>query len=167
MTMKHYLHTADEVFAEVSSSAAGLTTSEAQARLERDGKNKLNEAKKKSTLARFVDQLKDVMILILLAAAAVSFVIAIVEKDPGELFEPILILLIVILNAIMGVFQESKAEKAIEQEKEKAMEDMRQEIAALAILAAEKIIEQEIQRVGQEAIVEEVIKQARSSGWQS
>lgn len=61
----------------------------------------------------------------------------------------------------------TKAEAAIEREKEKAMEDMRQEIAALAIMAAEKIVEQEIQRMGQEAIVDEVIKQARSSGWQN
>ena len=61
----------------------------------------------------------------------------------------------------------AKAELAIEREKAKAMEDMRQEIAALAIMAAEKIVEQEIQRVGQEAIVDEVIKQARSTGWQS
>ena len=60
-----------------------------------------------------------------------------------------------------------KAEQSIEREKEKAMEEMRQEIAALAILVAEKIVEQEIQRVGQEAIVDEVIKQARSTGWQS
>ncbi len=60
-----------------------------------------------------------------------------------------------------------KAEQSIEREKEKAMEEMRQEIAALAILVAEKIVEQEIQRVGQEAIVDEVIKQARSTGWKS
>lgn len=60
-----------------------------------------------------------------------------------------------------------KAEKTIEREKEKAMEDMRQEIAALAVLAAEKIVEQEIQRIGQEAIVDEVIKQARNTGWQN
>ncbi|MDO4545459.1 MAG: F0F1 ATP synthase subunit B [Bacillota bacterium] len=61
----------------------------------------------------------------------------------------------------------TKAEKAIEQEKEKAMEDMRQEIAALAILAAEKIVEREIRQIGQEAIVDEVIRQARSTGWQN
>lgn len=60
-----------------------------------------------------------------------------------------------------------KAEQTIEREKEKAMEDMRQEIAALAVLAAEKIVEQEIQRIGQEAIVDEVIKQARNTGWQN
>ena len=61
----------------------------------------------------------------------------------------------------------SKAERTIEREKEKAMEEMRQEIATLALLAAEKIVEHEIQRVGQEAIVDEVIRQARSTGWRN
>ncbi len=61
----------------------------------------------------------------------------------------------------------TKAEATIEKEKEKAMEEMRQEIAALAILAAEKIVEHEIQKVGQEALIDEVINQARSSGWQN
>lgn len=61
----------------------------------------------------------------------------------------------------------AKAEITIEKEKEKAMEEMRQEIAALAILAAEKIVEHEIQKVGQEALIDDVIKQARSSGWQN
>lgn len=61
----------------------------------------------------------------------------------------------------------AKAEQSIEREKEKAMEEMRQEIAALAVLVAEKIVEREIQRVGQEAIVDEVIRQARSTGWQN
>ena len=61
----------------------------------------------------------------------------------------------------------AKANAAIVLEREKAMEDMQHEIAELAILAAEKIVEQEIRRIGQEAIVDEVIKQARSSGWQN
>ena len=61
----------------------------------------------------------------------------------------------------------AKAEKSIEQEKEKAMEDMKQEIAALAILAAEKIVEHEIQKMGQEAVVDEIIRQARSTGWKN
>ena len=61
----------------------------------------------------------------------------------------------------------AKAEKTIEQEKEKAMEEMKQEIAVLAVMAAEKIVEREIQRAGQEAIVEEVIRQARSTGWRN
>ena len=61
----------------------------------------------------------------------------------------------------------AKAEQNIQREKEKAMEDMRQEIAVLAMMAAEKIVEHEIQRIGQEAIVDEVIRQARSTGWQN
>lgn len=60
-----------------------------------------------------------------------------------------------------------KAEHNIEREKEKAMEDMRQEIAALAMLAAEQIVEKEIRRIGQEAIVDDVIQQARSTGWRN
>ena len=61
----------------------------------------------------------------------------------------------------------AKAEKTIEKEKEKALEEMKQEIAVLAVMAAEKIVEREIQRAGQEAIVEEVIRQARSTGWRN
>lgn len=61
----------------------------------------------------------------------------------------------------------AKAEKTIEKEKEKAMEEMKQEIAVLTVMAAEKIVEREIQRAGQEAIVEEVIRQARSTGWRN
>ncbi len=81
---------------------------------EKFGKNKLREKKKKTMLQRFLDQFKDVMILILIAAAVVSFVIACIEGNPKEFFEPALILLIVIVNAIMGVMQESKAEKALD-----------------------------------------------------
>ena len=80
----------------------GLTGETAAARLAEHGENRLREKKKKSTLRRFLDQFKDVMILILLAAAAVSFVIACTGDDPMEFFEPVLILLIVVLNAVMG-----------------------------------------------------------------
>ena len=92
----------------------GLNSEQIAEKHSRFGENKLREKKKKSYLQRFIDQFKDVMILILLAAAAVSFVIACLERDPGEFFEPVLILLIVILNAVMGVIQESRAEKALE-----------------------------------------------------
>jgi len=81
---------------------------------EQYGKNKLKEKKKKTNFQRFCDQFKDIMILILIIAAIVSFTIVCVEKNWGELFEPALILVIVILNAIMGVVQESKAEKALD-----------------------------------------------------
>ena len=116
--MKHYLHSADEVFAEVKSSEAGLTTAEAQARLEKNGKNKLAQAKKKSVLSRFADQLKDPMIIILIIAAAISAVTEYIEASAaGHSFFPtdtIIILAVVIINAVLGVMQESKAEKAVE-----------------------------------------------------
>ncbi|MBE7031414.1 MAG: calcium-translocating P-type ATPase, PMCA-type [Ruminococcaceae bacterium] len=92
----------------------GLTSQKVDEFQGQYGPNKLEEKKTKTAFQRFMDQFKDVMILILLAAAAVSFVIACIEKDLGEFFEPLLILLIVVLNAIMGVMQESKAEKALD-----------------------------------------------------
>ena len=91
----------------------GLESKSAEKLREKYGENTLTQKKPKSMLRRFFDQFKDVMILILLAAAVVSFVIACVEQNPMEFFEPALILLIVVLNAIMGVAQESKAEKAL------------------------------------------------------
>lgn len=92
----------------------GLSLSEAEKRKEQYGENRLREKKKKSALWRFLDQFKDAMILILIAAAVVSFTVVCLEKNWGDLFEPVLIILIVILNAIMGVYQEGKAEKALD-----------------------------------------------------
>lgn len=92
----------------------GLSEAQAAEKRSRFGDNRLQEKKKKSNLQRFADQFKDVMILILIAAAAISFTIACIEGNPREFFEPVLILLIVILNAVMGVMQESKAEKALD-----------------------------------------------------
>ena len=94
--------------------ATGLSSSEVKKRREQYGENRLRAKKSKSNWERFVEQFKDVMILILLAAAAISFVVACVEGDPEGFFEPLLILLIVVVNAIMGVMQESRAEKALE-----------------------------------------------------
>ncbi len=110
----HQLSPTEAIRALDSHPANGLNTQQVKDRLARFGENKLNEKKKKTFLQRFFAQFKDVMILILLAAAAVSFAIACVEGNPKEFFEPVLILLIVVLNAIMGVMQESKAEKALE-----------------------------------------------------
>ena len=92
----------------------GLTTSQVSTQRDKYGSNKLKERKKKTNFQRFIDQFKDVMILILLVAAVISFVLACMGDDPMEFFEPVLILLIVVLNAIMGVLQESKAEKALD-----------------------------------------------------
>ena len=97
-----------------SDEAVGLSAAQVEAQRRIHGLNKLKEKKKKTMLARFLEQFKDVMILILIAAAIVSFTIACVEQNPKEFFEPALILLIVIVNAVMGVMQESKAEKALD-----------------------------------------------------
>lgn len=104
----------DELLASLGSSESGITGADASALLEKYGKNKLREKKKKTMLQRFFEQFKDVMIIILIIAAVISFVIACVERNPKEFFEPALILLIVILNAVMGVVQEAKAEKSLE-----------------------------------------------------
>ena len=110
--MKHYCADAEQVLKEVASTESGLSPDEAARRLEANGKNKLAEGKKDSLLKRFIDQLMDPMILILLAAAAISGVLAAVE---GESFTDVIIILaVVIVNAVLGVYQESKAEKAIE-----------------------------------------------------
>ena len=114
----------------------GLATDEVLARQSKYGANKLREKKKKTTLQRFLDQFKDAMILILIAAAIVSFVVVCVEKNWGELFEPALILLIVILNAIMGVYQEGKAEKALD-----ALKNMSAPHARVIREGAEKVID--------------------------
>ena len=92
----------------------GLSSEQISALKEKYGPNKLTEKKKKSLFAKFLDQFKDVMIIILIIAAIVSFGVICYEQTWNELFEPALILIIVILNAIMGVFQENKAEKALE-----------------------------------------------------
>ncbi|MBQ3223359.1 MAG: HAD-IC family P-type ATPase, partial [Clostridia bacterium] len=110
--MKHYCEEAASVLAHVKSGQDGLSEKEAALRLEQNGKNKLAEGKKDSLLKRFVNQLMDPMILILLAAAAISGVLAVIE---GESFTDVIIILaVVIVNAVLGVYQESKAEKAIE-----------------------------------------------------
>lgn len=93
---------------------SGLNQSQVDSLLSKYGENKLRDKKKKTNIQRFFEQFKDVMIIILLVAAAVSFGIACYHGDASEFFEPALILFIVILNAIIGVAQESKAEKSLE-----------------------------------------------------
>lgn len=105
--------TEEKAAAEMPDIQKGLSAAEVAARRAKYGENKLSEKKKKSLLQRFLAQFKDVMILILIVAAAVSFGLAIAEGNPKEFFEPALILFIVIVNAIMGVMQESKAERAL------------------------------------------------------
>ena len=110
--MQYYLKSVKEVFTAIESNAKGLTGAEAQRRLTRDGKNKLAEAKKDSLLKRFLSQMADPMILVLIAAAAVS---GVTSFYAGENFADVIIILaVVVINALLGMYQESKAEKAIE-----------------------------------------------------
>lgn len=106
-----YLQSVEDVFKEVQSSPSGLSSQEAASRLEKYGANTLQEGKKKSLLEKYVDQFKDFMILVLLVAAVVSMFAHQGEPDPTD---AIIILAVVLLNAVLGVFQESKAEEAIE-----------------------------------------------------
>ncbi|MBC9702561.1 MAG: HAD-IC family P-type ATPase, partial [Leuconostoc sp.] len=101
-----------EVLSHLQTDASkGLSSSEANKRLEQNGANQLNEAKSTNLVQKFINQFKDLMIAILLAAA-------IVAAFTGEVVDAIFILAIVIINAIFGVFQEAKAEDAINALKE-------------------------------------------------
>ena len=100
--MKHYCENIDVVLTKVKSSTAGLSSSEAQTRLLANGKNKLAEGKKDSLLKRFVNQLMDPMILILLAAAAISGVLAVVE---GESFADVIIILAVVIIIMLAIWR--------------------------------------------------------------
>ena len=110
--MKSYELSAEDVLREQQSEPGGLTGQEAGKRLEQYGPNKLKEARKATLLERFIDQLKDPMLIILMCAAAVSAVTSIISGE--SLAEVFIILIVVLLNAVLGVFQESKAEAAIE-----------------------------------------------------
>ena len=106
--MQQYLLDSAAALQSVSSTEHGLLSSDAEKRLQDNGPNKLAEGKKTPLLIRFFQQMKDPMILILLAAAVISGVTAVIE---GESFADVIIILtVVILNAILGVVQESKAE---------------------------------------------------------
>ncbi len=110
--MKHYCTDKEQVLTELGSCDEGLSVQEAEKRLETNGRNKLAEGKKKSIIRRFLEQLADPMIIILIGAALISGIMAIVEKEfPTDV---IIIMAVVLINAVLGVLQESKAEKAIE-----------------------------------------------------
>ncbi len=145
--MNHHAQSADEVLRELSVDAdTGLTGEEALSRMEKYGENRLSDGKKKTVLHRFAEQFKDVMIIILIIAAVISFGIAIYEGNPKEFFEPVLILLIVILNAVMGVVQESRAEKALDALKElssphaRVIRDGKEQVIDATLLVAGDII---------------------------
>lgn len=110
--MKHYLKTVEETLSEFKTSAEGLTAAEAAERLQRDGRNKLAEPPKDSLFKKLMMQFADPMIIILIVAAAISGVTAFYANE--SFADVIIILAVVIINAVLGVYQESKAEKAIE-----------------------------------------------------
>lgn len=116
--MKYYLEDVREVFKRTESSENGLSQSEAERRLEKYGKNKLAQAKQKSLVRRFFEQLADPMIIILIVAAVISAVTTVYEGkvsgSPSFPTDTVIILAVVLINAVLGVLQESKAEKAIE-----------------------------------------------------
>lgn len=110
--MKEYLSDYEEVLKEQKSSEDGLSSGEAEARLDKYGKNELEKGKKDSLFKRFMKELSDPMIIILIVAAVISGITAFYE---GESFADVIIIMaVVIINAVLGVFQESKAEAAIE-----------------------------------------------------
>ncbi len=102
-----------DALAVYKSGRGGLTTGEAKYRLQTQGKNELTRARQKGKLSRFFRQFANFMIIILLVAAAVSTVIAIIEESFNDLIDVGIILAIVILNAVIGYIQESKAEDAL------------------------------------------------------
>jgi P-type Ca2+ transporter type 2C len=116
--MKFYLEEAAKVFAEVKSSEKGLTTAEAEKRLEQNGKNKLKEAEKESLFKKFIGSLADPMIIMLLVAAAIQAVVAVLEAggkpSVSDFADVLVILVVVIINTIMSLVQESKAEAAMD-----------------------------------------------------
>ena len=110
---KTYTQSVQEVLGDLGVTANGLSTQQAKARLEQYGPNKLQQAQKPTLLQRFIQQLKDPMLIILLIAAGVSALTGFLSNE-NEMAEVVIILAVVLLNAVLGVFQESKAEAAIE-----------------------------------------------------
>ena len=110
--MKEYLENCEVVLSSLESTATGLSAEEASKRLQANGPNKLREAKKDSVLVKFFKELKDPMTIVLIAAALISAVTAVYAGE--SLADTVIILAVVVINACLGVYQNSKAEAAIE-----------------------------------------------------
>lgn len=110
--MKFYSEEIKKVFQELDSNEDGLTVLEAKKRLEINGKNKLIAEKKESKINKFLDEFKDLMIVVLIISAIVSFILSLINKE--SFIDSIIIIAIVIVNAILGFIQELKADKAID-----------------------------------------------------
>ena len=145
--MTPYSLESTEVIKSLSSDKnTGLQEKSVQALLEKYGHNKIKEQKKRGVIKRFFSQFKDIMIMILILASIISFGVSVYEGHSGGFFEPALILLIVIVNAIIGTFQEGKAEKALEELKNlsaphtKVIRDGKQQIVDAALIVPGDII---------------------------
>ena len=144
--MKFYLEKTDDVMNEVGSGENGLSSQEASERLEKNGKNKLVESKKESLLVRFLKQLAEPMTIILIVAAAISAGLEIYEglahNEWAFPADVVIILAVVLINAILGVFQESKAEKALEalQEMSKAQSKVIRDGKQLSVPSEELVV---------------------------
>ena len=104
----------EQVYSKLKSSDKGLTQKQAQIRLKENGKNELDKVKKQSFIKCFFKQFLNIMVAILLFSAIVSIVLAIIKKEYSDLFEGFVILFIVVMNALIGVFQESKAQACLD-----------------------------------------------------
>ena len=116
--MKHYLETSENVLAELKTSENGLSSAEAEKRLNENGKNKLKEAEKDSLFKKFISSLMDPMIIMLLVAAGIQAVVAVIEAKGvptvRDFADVLVILVVVIINTVMSLVQESKSEAAME-----------------------------------------------------
>ncbi|MCI8499472.1 MAG: cation-translocating P-type ATPase [Clostridia bacterium] len=112
--METYMLSAEQTLEKIKSKASGLSSEEARARLEKNGRNVFKEGKKRSKIALFFAQFKDLMTIILVLAAFLSAVLAFLTKDKNELVDTGILLFIILLNAVVGFLQQYRADKAIE-----------------------------------------------------
>jgi Ca2+-transporting ATPase len=112
--MEAYQKSIEELYETLDTKEKGLTTSEAEERLQKYGKNELATGRKRSPLLIFLNQFRDLLVIILIAAGLITAIIGIVENDPNVIIEVIAITVVIILNAGLGFYQEYSAEKAIE-----------------------------------------------------
>ncbi len=116
--LKHYLEDSKTVLDELKTTENGLSSEEAAKRLEKNGKNKLDEAEKETLFKKFISSLADPMIIMLIVAAGIQAVVAVIEAKGtptfGDFADVFVILVVVIINTIMSLVQESKSEAAME-----------------------------------------------------
>lgn len=141
--MKFYSLDIEETLKKLGSNKDGLSNEEVQKRLKKDGKNKIIENKKESNLSKFLNEFKDLMIIILILSAIVSFILSILNNE--SFTDSIIILAIVILNAILGFIQELKADKAIESLKKMQITNVKvKRNSKICVINSENIVKGDI-----------------------